>query len=384
MFGSERAPALVGIYPKAHYSEQDEQRAVQRAVLASRQIINPTPVLYGPDGRVLGWAWAERWGSDRVLWAPGPRVPLEKLIASVTSTDDVVNGLGSEQSLQCAFAFSGTSSFKANNWWNDMWPVGGGQPAGTYSGSAFTARGLDDTSAGSIWHGGNVSPKVKLAAGLWWTDTNSGPNDTNVIVYDRVATYEACTFSNGATQTLTQTGGVPARYASGAPGLQVMITLQTMSNSASSKNLTSLAYTNQAGNAANMPTTGQQIVLVGFTTGSAPGPGIPAPVLTSIGGNVANASLIFLPLAAGDTGVRTVTSYKTSTSDTGTFAIVLCQPLAHAGCSSGCTWFSGESDLVHQLAMLQRVYDGACLSALLCSPTSTGHGIAGHLDVCWN
>jgi hypothetical protein len=72
----------------------------------------------------------------------------------------------------------------------------------------------------------------------------------------------------------------------------------------------------------------------------------------------------FLPLASGDSGIRSVQTVQLSASSgSGTAALVLCRPLAQITISvSG---LMTEKDLLNQIPSLPRIPDGACLTWIL-------------------
>lgn len=89
----------------------------------------------------------------------------------------------------------------------------------------------------------------------------------------------------------------------------------------------------------------------------------------------------FMPLAAGDKGIRSVENIQLSATYTsGEFSVGLVRPLLTLPITT--LGVAAERDLMNQMPSLPRVYDGACLIWLLYSgvATVTNNAIYGHLD----
>ena len=93
----------------------------------------------------------------------------------------------------------------------------------------------------------------------------------------------------------------------------------------------------------------------------------------------------FLPMAAGDSGVRRVDSatFSAASAAAGSVSIVLCKPLASIPLPYG--FVGAERDFMSQLPSLPQVRDGACIGFLLYAGAATTIGLqyAGHLDLAW-
>ena len=93
----------------------------------------------------------------------------------------------------------------------------------------------------------------------------------------------------------------------------------------------------------------------------------------------------FVPLAAGDAGIRSVESIQNSTSYvSGEYSVGLCKPLLAIPMTT-----VGVATMVEFGAMLPsfpRVYDGACLYWLLNSGAATpaNSTFNGHIDFGWS
>ena len=136
-------------------------------------------------------------------------------------------------------------------------------------------------------------------------------------------------------------------------------------------NLGPLNYVDQDGNAGAIPTTPAVAVTV---SSALPTATLGARVLTTVAGP-------FIPLAAGDNGVRSLTDVDFSAANTGLEAFVMVRPLAMLPLPGAN--IPAERDLVMQLAALPRVYDGACLAVMVYFPVATGATLLGSLMVAW-
>ena len=160
-------------------------------------------------------------------------------------------------------------------------------------------------------HGGNVSPSVKhlLNMNAWGTAATAVPGTLTLV--DMQGYYPGLSNNSAVAQTLV---GTPTlRYTNGEGVRAYMV--QTATGGAGAQNF-NMSYTNQAGTAGRtMPAT------VACTASSVVGRINPS-------GVAANNYGPFLPLASGDTGIRSIQTVTLSAATTGTFAMVLARPLA--------------------------------------------------------
>jgi hypothetical protein len=92
----------------------------------------------------------------------------------------------------------------------------------------------------------------------------------------------------------------------------------------------------------------------------------------------------FMPLAAGDTGIRVVEQFNYNVTHTsGITNVVLCRPLFTSPMTT--VGVAAERDLLNQVPSLPRIYDGACLVWLMYAGAATpvSSSFAGHLDFGW-
>jgi hypothetical protein len=174
--------------------------------------------------------------------------------------------------------------------------------------------------------------------------------------------------NSSSAQTLT-TGTALTRYTDGV-GLRAFL-VPTVAAGATAHSV-SLSYTDQGGASGNsLPVTVActASAIVGHITHS---------------GVAANNYGPFLPLASGDTGIRSVQSITISAaSGAGTAALVLCRPLATVPITT--LGVAGERDLVNMVPSMPRIVDGACLTWLYFAgaATAASTNFYGSIDVAW-
>lgn len=244
-------------------------------------------------------------------------------------------------------------------------------PANAWAGTALTWRTCDEATGNGTQifgmpHGGNVSPATKHvvnATGVGGAATGVG----NLILVDMQGYWPGISTNSASTQTLSGTPSL--RYANGE-GCRLYF-VQTVAAGATPHNI-SLSYTNSGG------TGSRSLGATVSMTASA--------IVTHIShtGTAANNFAPFLPLQAGDTGVRNVSSVTFSAaSGAGTGALVLARPLLSLPLITG--FNLTERDCISMLPSLPRVLDGACLVWLYYTYAATGATTLfnGNLDFGW-
>lgn len=285
-----------------------------------------------------------------------------------TSYDSIISAITAGQRLPLPWSKNATTAPAATTWYS-LWPVGGQPAAGTWVANNLTFNRTTDATLGALYHGGNVSTNVKSLLYMMGNASAGAPPPLLMLV-DQVGYYGP--LSQSATlQNLTNTTA-PDRYVTaGQSGLQAVVVC-TAVGGATASNITALAYTNQAGTGSRaMPTSTVVAVTV---SAAAPTTTLGARVVTTVAGP-------FLPLQQGDTGMISIQSITFSAANTGSYAIHMVRPLAMLPLATANV--PSERDLVMQIANLERVYDGACLTWLVYFPTATGATILGETDVAW-
>lgn len=332
---------------KVHYGEADKQRAILEACRAARGTYAITPVIFG--GKIVAMVQGY-WDPSIVHFKPTTQW------CGFNSYVDLQNAMNRGQRFSVTFMKADSTSGAG---WEDMWCIAADPRAGDYSGAAATARQLNDQTTGAVQQhftpgGSNTTHLVRLYNRQVGTTARC-----SICIYDRVLTYDKEVIS---TTTTTMTNALAAqRYISaGEPGLLIMVTQTTGTGiGATPSNLTTLTYVDDDGNLGQtVPTDTTLNWAVSF--GSASSTVSAAPILpftNSIGYSP------FLPLAPGDTGVRSITDYTSSANNTGDVCMALIRPLAWLQIHS--TQMTNSVEFSRNLMLLERLYDGACMSVLL-------------------
>ena len=279
-----------------------------------------------------------------------------------TSQDDLINQITTngkydkiiyQKTSDAATVIAGT--------WRDLGILGGSVPASTYAGTSLTFVATDDTwSEGVIPHGGDVSTATKhfLSAGASIVAAVGAP--FLLMCVDQVGyvpiTGADVTGTTGRTITMTAISNTAAkvdRYANGA-GLRAYFSTEVAPTSGG-PNLTAFTYTSTAG------TPGRACpVTVGFMT---------APIAGAIphSGPAATRYAPFLPLAAGDTGIKDLEAFTLSggTAYTGSGQLVLHLVKPLFTIPMPVTGLHCMTDFLNAMPSLPRIRDGACLRFLL-------------------
>ena len=186
-----------------------------------------------------------------------------------------------------------------------------------------------------------------------------------------VDTATVIAYTDAGTGTHTATVYIGERQPTHGAGVQAFLT-PSVALGAGTPNI-QITYTDAAGNAGNTtPTT------LPISNASAPIGQI------EYSGTGAGKFGPFIPLAAGDAGIRSVQQFSYNVTHTsGTTNLVLCRPLLTLPMTT--IGVAAERDLVNQLPSMPRVYDGACLTWLMYAGAATPVTSAfyGHLDFAW-
>ena len=227
----------------------------------------------------------------------------------------------------------------------------------------------------TIWHGGNQAADVKslVSYGAGYYAAAFGPNFLKL--YDILGYYPIPTADLNSTsqRTLTNTITLP-RYTTGA-GVRAFFVI-TVAPTGGGPNLTEFTYVNQAG-------TGGRTCPVQVSFNAA---------ATSIIGQIPTMNtgankFIELPLAAGDTGIRSVTTYTTSGgtpyATSGAGALVLAKPLVTLPITVNGVY--AERNCLIQSPPLTPIVDGACLTFInyASAATTANTTILGHCEFGW-
>ena len=284
-----------------------------------------------------------------------------------TSYDDLISEITAGKRLVLPWAKVASTAPIAVNWYH-IWTVGGQPGAGAaYTGTALAHQRTTDLTAGALYHGGNKSTDTKHLI-YAWALASAGATPPILILCDMVGYYPLTQLASA--QTFDNTNG-PDRYVSaGQSGLQAVLIAGALGGAVAS-NITALNYVDQDGNAGTMPTTPAVVVTI---SAAAPTVALGSRVITTVAGP-------WIPLEAGDCGIRSLTNITFSAANTGLEAFLMVKPLLTLPCTTAL--IPSERDLAMQIANLERIYDGACLCWLVFFPVATGATLQGELDVAW-
>lgn len=266
-------------------------------------------------------------------------------MAGFATYDDIINSIAvNGRGQEAFFAKNSITSTAANV--ISMWQAGGSPAAGTF-GTSLTGRSIDNTFAAALQfaNAGATRTKHLLKVGV-----GSIIALGSVLFYDRVYEYP---FTGTATSGTFSVPTLVARDVAGATagdGLQMF--LENFSATATAAVTVTPTYTNQAG-------TGSKTNA--FTSS----------VTAAVAGTLANPSgKMWLALASGDTGVRSIQSYTLSASIlAANMCFTLGRPLAVLPMITANAYV--ERDLVLQIASLPRLYDGTAMAMMVLANTTT-------------
>lgn len=251
-------------------------------------------------------------------------------------------------------------------WWADLSMAAGNPPPNYYAATPLTAKTLD--AFDGIWHGDARSPAETYLTSFGLMSATAGfVGQFHLLDYLLYYPFVDC--DEGAEQTCINTTTLP-RYADGA-GVQVMAV--AVAPTTGSGQFT-FNYVNQDGATKTSPvqycsTTGSNIASI-ITSQQAL-----ATTFTAAGP--------FLTLAAGDSGVRSITSVTFSVLNGGLIALVLVKPIASFAIREVNTMT--ETNFVRLNPSCPRIVDGAYLNLVVNTPATIAAGVlAGYATFAWS
>ncbi len=246
--------------------------------------------------------------------------------------------------------------------WFDLSMSPGNPVPQYYAASPLAAKALAQSTDGGLFHGGNVSPSVKHLRSFTALTLTATALPLPMRLLDYLLFYPFIDEGTTDDQALDNTVTLP-RWTDGE-GVQVMAVSVAGRTGGQTFRFT---YTNQDGTSGRTSATVQQ------TTAAANGN------LVTTDRAVVNCAGPFIPLQAGDTGVRSIESVQMiSGPDVGLFALVLVKPLAQAmirGIDAPV-----EVDYLRDFGQLPVIADDAYLN-LICCPQGTLAATAIHGDI---
>lgn len=261
-----------------------------------------------------------------------------------------------------------TQTTTAGVWYDLTGAAGNPKAKQWFDAGPLIAQQVKQSTDGGIFHGSAVAGDgfAKYLREVRVACASATPLPMTVTLCDYLLYYPSCEDGVTDPQTMDNTLTLP-RYTDGV-GVQMMAV--TISGRTGGQTF-SVSYTNSDGTAGRTtPNVTQNAV-------AAPG------TVTTSATATAGAADPFIPLQAGDSGVRSVQSVTMNGADTGFFALVLVYPLATLCIRETTTVYERDSYLIGN--ELPRVYDDAYLS-LLAQPQGSLSGLAvrGSIKTVWN
>lgn len=280
-----------------------------------------------------------------------------------SSVDDLVNEITVNGKFKRA-QFQKTNSAGATSAagrWHSMFTWNGIPTAGSYTGTAGVATVLNSSSTGALDIGTAVSPDTRHLLSTQVVTPSTVITPATLILCDFLLYYPSCVVT-GSPTALNNTATIP-RYTDGV-GVMAMIEVQTALGAASPA--LTLNYRDQSDNDA-------------AATLALTSPANSAPISTMF----AYSGTPFMPLLAGDTGVKRINSYTLASGTTGTVSMVLVKPLAEIPLLAANT--ATERDYLSQLPALPQIQDGACLGfiVLIGGAMTTLQSVVGKVEMGW-
>lgn len=249
--------------------------------------------------------------------------------------------------------------------WADLSYSPGNPVANFYATEPLVAATLNGTRG--LYHGADVSPSTKHLLRLTSICTTANGAPQTLMLCDYLLYYPFIDMDSTDPQELTNAVTLP-RYTTGQ-GVQAFLVAQGAYTGGADF---TISYTNQSG------TPGQ--TSVSTRSNSA---GIAGSLVSSGATAVALARGPFIPLQAGDTGVRSVESITFASPNGGIAALVLCRPLATTRIRE--ITAPVECDFTTEITSLPSVVDGAYLNFLtLPNASLSAVPILGLAEFSWS
>lgn len=248
--------------------------------------------------------------------------------------------------------------------WADLSMATGNPKPNYYVGAELTATALNSNNG--IYHGQAVSPQTKVLKEIMIQSPTAAAAPAAYMLLDYILFYPLIDMDVTDPQDLDNTTTLP-RYSTGQ-GVQAML---VATNPYVGGATYTISYTNQAGVSGRT-----SIASVSNTTTN---------IATLISGSsaVANSVGPFIPLQAGDSGIRSVQSITFSSSNGGLAALVLVKPLANIYLRE--TTAPHERNYLFDIPSLPVIQDGAYLNFIVNPSASLAAGvITGAVTFVWS
>lgn len=247
-------------------------------------------------------------------------------------------------------------------WWVDLSMASGTPNPNYYASSPLVAATLDGDDG--IRTGGPVSPAKKVLT-AWGLFTPTAGLVGRYWLLDYLLVYPFVDLDTVDPQSMTNTTTLP-RYTTGA-GVQAMLVAVTPTVGGGTFEFD---YVNQDGASKTSP-------VQSFSTAAANIASLPcSEQATAAGGRP------FLTLADGDTGIRSLTTWRTLSVSGGLGAVVLVKPLAEHAIREANSW--NVVEWPRDGYLMPVVEDGAYLNMIMnCAATVAAGTLAGYVRSAW-
>jgi len=229
----------------------------------------------------------------------------------------------------------------------------------TFSAVSFTSTG--------------TLPAEIVSGTVYWTVRQGATSSKLSTTLQNAIAGTTINLTTDGTATITMQVRNP-RYSDGV-GVQALLVASTAGTAGTGT--FQLTYTNAAGTAAKVTPTSPAL-----PTNTAVSPLLSIPYSGTGAGKYGP----FFPLAAADTGIRSIQNIILGTAGvtTGVYNICMVKPLLTLPLSV--IGVAAERDLVNQIPSMPRVYDGACLQWLIYTQVAVPNNTAyyGHIDFGWS
>jgi hypothetical protein len=222
----------------------------------------------------------------------------------------------------------------------------------------LTAAAIKQSTDGGIYHGTNVSPKNKYLREFMAFTVTATALPMPMILCDYLLYYPTIDESITDPQVMTNTVPLP-RYKDGEGVMMMAVSVASRTGGQSF----SVSYTNSKGVSGR---TSQTVIENSVSVNGS--------IVTSDRA-VASSTGPFIPLQAGDTGVRQVDSITMNGVDVGLFSIILVKPVAQASILG--IDAPVEIDYFRDFSQLPQIFDDAYLN-LICLPQGALNATAIH------
>jgi hypothetical protein len=250
-------------------------------------------------------------------------------------------------------------------WFDLALSPGNPPPKYWFDAPPLVARQVSQSVDGGFYHGPNVSPSRKFLRKIRTTATASTALPMNAILCDYLLYYPSIDDGTTDVQVMDNTVGL-SRYTNGEGVMMMPITVAARTGGQQFV----VRYTNSKG------VSGRTSGVMTQNTASFIGG------VTHSNTNADNGSGPFIPLQAGDSGVRFIEDVQMLGPDVGLMSIVLVKPIAQVCFRDIVTPY--EKDLLIFQNDMPRIYDDAFLN-FVCLPLGTlaATVLTGDMKVVW-